>query len=42
MAVKLMGPAPEKWRKRAGQNRLPDIVQGIEFRDRLRRVQAAA
>lgn len=34
--------AQKKWRKRDGQNRLPEIIQGIEFRDGIRQLQAAA
>ncbi len=29
-------------RKLDGQNRLPEIIQGIEFRDGIRQLQAAA
>jgi transposase-like protein len=42
MAFKLMMSAQKKWRKLDGQNRLPEIIQGIEFRDGIRQVQAAA
>lgn len=42
MAFKLMMPAQKKWRKLDGQNRLPEIIQGIEFRDALRQLQTAA
>ncbi|MDO5759312.1 MAG: transposase, partial [Rhodobacterales bacterium] len=42
MAFKLMMSAQKKWRKRDGQNRLPEIIQGIEFRDGIRQLQAAA
>jgi len=42
MAFKLMMVAHDKWRKLVGQNRLPEIIQGIEFRDALRQLQAAA
>ena len=42
MAHKLMMSAQTKWRKLDGQNRLPEIIQGVEFRDGLRHVQAAA
>jgi hypothetical protein len=37
----LMMLAQGKWRKLDGQNRLPDIIQGVEFRDGLRQLQAA-
>ena len=42
MAFKLMMSAQGKWRKLDGQNRLPEIIQGIEFRDGLRHLQVAA
>ncbi len=42
MAFRLMMSAQKKWRKLDGQNRLPEIIQGIEFRDGLRHLQAAA
>ncbi|MFC0199399.1 hypothetical protein [Paracoccus rhizosphaerae] len=42
MAFKLMMSAQGKWRKLGGQNRLPQIIQGVEFRDGLRQLQAAA
>jgi putative transposase len=42
MAFRLMMSAQKKWRKLDGQNRLPEIIQGIEFRDGLRQFQAAA
>ncbi len=42
MAFRLMMSAQKKWRKLDGQNRLPEIIQGIEFRDGLRQRQAAA
>ena len=42
MAFKLMMSAQKKWRKLDGQNRLPEIIQGVEFRDGLRQLQAAA
>lgn len=42
MAFKLMMSAQKKWRKIDGQNRLPEIIQGVEVRDGLRHVQAAA
>ena len=42
MAFKLMMSAQNKWRKLDGQNRLPEIIQGVEFRDGLRQLQAAA
>nr|WP_313533904.1 IS256 family transposase [Brucella anthropi] len=42
MAFKLMLTAQAKWRKLDGQNRLPEIIQGVEFRDGLRHLQNAA
>ena len=42
MAFKLMMSAQNKWRKLDGQNRLPEIIQGVEFRDGLRQLKAAA
>ena len=42
MAFKLMMSAQKKWRKLDGQNRLPEIIQGIEFRDGIRHLQNAA
>lgn len=42
MAFRLMMSAQKKWRKLDGQNRLPEIIQGIEYRDGLRHFQAAA
>ena len=42
MAFKLMMSAHKKWRKLDGQNRLPEIIQGIEFRDGIRQRRNAA
>ena len=42
MAFKLMIAAQGKWRKLDGRNRLPEIIQGVEFRDGLRQLQTAA
>ena len=42
MAFKLMMSAQGKWRKLDGQNRLPEIIAGVEFRDGLRHLQTAA
>ena len=33
MAFKLMMSAQKKWRKLDGRNRLPEIIQGVQFRD---------
>ncbi len=42
MAFRLMMSAQKKWRKLDGRNRLPEIIEGVEFRDGLRHLQAAA
>ena len=42
MAFKLMTSAQKKWRKLDGQNRLPEVIAGVEFRDGLRQLQTAA
>ena len=42
MAFRLMMSAQKKWSKLNGQNRLPEIIQGIEFRDGVRQSQIAA
>ncbi len=42
MAFKLMMSAQKKWRKLDGQNRLPEVISGVEFRDGLRQRQTAA
>jgi len=42
MAFKLMIAAQAKWRKLDGRNRLPEIIQGVEFRDCLRQPETAA
>lgn len=42
MAFKLMMSAQKKWRKLGGQNRLPEIIQGIELRDWIRQLHIAA
>ena len=42
MAIKLMMSAQKKWRKLDGQNRLPEIIQGVEFSDGIRHSQVAA
>ena len=33
MTHQLTLSANKKWRKLDGQNRLPEIIQGVEFRD---------
>ncbi len=42
MAFKLMMTAQAKWRSLDGRNRLPEIIEGIEFRDGVRQLQTAA
>ena len=42
MAFRLMMSAQAKWRKRDGRNRLPELISGVEFRDGVRHLQAAA
>ena len=37
-----MMPAQKKWRKLDGQNRLPEVIAELEFRDGLRQLQNAA
>ncbi len=41
MAFRLMMSAQEKWRKLDGANRLPEIVQGIAFKDGIKQLQDA-
>ena len=42
MTHQLMLSAKKKWRKRDGQNRLPEIIQGVEFRDGIKHEIKAA
>jgi putative transposase len=42
MAFRLMMSAQAKWRKLDGANRLPEIVEGVEFKDGIKQRQAAA
>jgi hypothetical protein len=42
MTFRLMMSAQTRWRKLDGQNRLPGVVSGVEFRDGLRHLQPAA
>ena len=42
MTHQLMLSAKKKWRKLDGQNRLPEIIQGIEFRDGIKHQTKAA
>lgn len=42
MAFRLMISAQNKWRKLDGANRIPEIIQGIEFKDGIKQMQKAA
>lgn len=42
MAFKLMVSAQTKWRKLDGANRMPEIIEGIEFKDGIKQLQNAA
>ena len=42
MAFRLMMSAQKKWRRLDGRNRLPEVISGVEFRDGVRHIQAAA
>ena len=42
MAFRLMMSAQKKWRMLDGRNHLPEVISGVEFRDGVRHVQAAA
>jgi putative transposase len=42
MTHQLMLSAKKKWRKLDGQNRLPEIIQGVEFRDGIKHETKAA
>ena len=42
MTHQLMLSAKKKWRKLDGQNRLPEIIRGVEFRDGIKPETQAA
>jgi len=42
MVFKLMMSAKKKWRKLSGTNRLPEVIQGLEFKDGIKQLQNAA
>jgi putative transposase len=42
MAFKLMMSAQTKWRKLDGANRMPEIIEGIAFKDGIKQLQNAA
>ena len=42
MVFRLMMSAKKKWRKISGPNRLPEIIQGVEFKDGIKQIQNVA
>jgi putative transposase len=42
MVFKLMMSAKKKWRKLSGTNRLPEVIQRVEFKDGIKQLQNAA
>jgi len=42
MVFKLMMSAKKKWRRISGPNRLPEVIQGVEFKDGIKQIQKAA
>ena len=42
MVFKLMMSAKKKLRKLSGTNRLPEVIQGVEFKDGIKQLQNAA
>jgi putative transposase len=42
MVFKLMMSAKKKWRKLSGTNRLPEVIQGVEFKDGIKQLKNAA
>ena len=42
MVYKLMMSAKKKWRKLDGANRLPEIINGVEFKDGIKQLKDAA
>ena len=42
MAFRLMMSAQAKWRKLDGANRLPEVFEGVEFKDGIKQLQTAA
>jgi hypothetical protein len=42
MAFNLMMSAQLKWRKLDGANRMPEIIEGVEFKDGIKQLQNAA
>jgi putative transposase len=41
MVFNLMMSAKQKWRKLSGTNRLPEVIQGVEFKDGIKQLQSA-
>ena len=42
MVFRLMMSAKKKWRKISGPNRLPEVIQRLEFKDGIKQIQTAA
>ncbi len=42
MGFRLMMSAKKKWRKISGKKRLPEVIQGIAFKDGIKQLQNAA
>ncbi|MDD7973262.1 hypothetical protein PUT78_19465 [Roseinatronobacter sp. HJB301] len=40
MVFRLVMSAQKKWRKISGPNRLPEVIQDVEFRDGIKQPQA--
>jgi len=41
MVFRLMMSARKKWRNISGPNRLPKVIQGVEFKDGIKQLQTA-
>ena len=42
MVFRLMMSDKKKWRKISGPNHLPEVIQGVEFKNRIKQIQIAA
>ncbi len=42
MVYSLMMSAKRKWNRISGPNRLPEVIEGVVFKDGIRQIQAAA
>ncbi len=42
MVFRLMMSAKKKWRKISGPSRLPEVIQGVEFKDGIKQIKIAA